>query len=179
VTPWMQTYTGRRIVLENPCNIPVELVDIAHSLSMTCRFGGHCSRFYSVAEHCVHVAEYVWSRGGDRDVQALALMHDAAEAYLGDLISPVKRLLGAKPLEDRFMLRIKEQFKLFAVRDPLVTEADQRMLASEVELLMPKPVPEDWAEFTLTPWPEARIECWTPSVAYQYFMAAAEDLGII
>jgi hypothetical protein len=83
---WLQTYTGRKFTPLEPNIEDINIFDIAHSLSNQCRFSGHCLRFYSVAEHCVHTAALVRP-----ELKLVALMHDAAEAYLVDLPTPIKR----------------------------------------------------------------------------------------
>jgi hypothetical protein len=90
MTYHITTYSGKRFSLDeaNPENI--EIVDIAHSLSMICRFNGHTQEFYSVAEHCVHMAR----RLTDRKTALYALLHDAGEAYYGDVTTPLKRIMG-------------------------------------------------------------------------------------
>jgi hypothetical protein len=65
--------------------------DVAHALSQICRYNGQCSRFYSVAEHCLLVEQVVSSYTDDVDARRWALVHDAAEAYLCDLPAPIKR----------------------------------------------------------------------------------------
>jgi hypothetical protein len=92
---WKQTYTGRVFDLLSPTPDSVCIEDIAHSLSMLCRFNGHCRLFYSVAEHSVHVWRRVRELGGTRFVQQQALLHDAAEAYTGDMASPMKLAMRA------------------------------------------------------------------------------------
>lgn len=66
------------------------LDDIANALSNICRFGGHV-RFYSVAEHCVRVSRILEEWGWDPALQRLGLFHDAAEAYIGDIVRPIKK----------------------------------------------------------------------------------------
>lgn len=81
----IQTYTGK---LVNPLALKLEdisIEDIAHSLALKCRFGGHTTRFLSVAEHSVNVSKLVsW------EYALPALLHDASEAYLPDIASPLK-----------------------------------------------------------------------------------------
>lgn len=83
--PRIRTFTGR---LVNPFAMlaaDFDIVDIAHALANTCRFGGHCPEFYSVAQHSVHVASLC-----DGEARLYGLLHDAAEAYLGDVVGPLK-----------------------------------------------------------------------------------------
>lgn len=90
--PAIRTWSGRTFNLLDPDPASVSIKDIAHALSHICRFNGHSNRFYSVAEHSVLVAHAML----DNDPQAnllTGLLHDAAEAYLGDVTSPLKQLL--------------------------------------------------------------------------------------
>lgn len=83
---WLQTFSGIQFYPYRPEPSMVRIKDIAHALSMKCRFGGHIGNFYSVAEHSVYVSQLV------PDAFKLeALLHDAAEAYIGDMVMPVKR----------------------------------------------------------------------------------------
>ena len=95
---WMQTFTGRQYWPLDPRADEVDPVDIAHHLSMICRYCGASTRFYSVAEHTLGVL-YVGLREADRRLPAFArysrlviaalLLHDAAEAYCHDLLRPI------------------------------------------------------------------------------------------
>ena len=70
------------------------LPDIVHALTQICRFGGHCKRHYSVAEHSLFVADILRSWGIPAPGQLAGLLHDAHEAYCGDMPTPIKRALG-------------------------------------------------------------------------------------
>lgn len=83
---WMQTFSGRQFWPCDPRADEVCIEDIAHALSMQCRFAGHVRKFYSVAEHCVRASWIVPDR-----FKLAALLHDAAEAYVVDLPRPIKR----------------------------------------------------------------------------------------
>ncbi len=117
----------------------VRIYDIAASLSKVCRFGGHTEKFYSVAEHCV-LASYMVPQG----ITALhALMHDASEAYLGDVSSPLKDLdamVEYKRLEKWAMGAI---YKALGIPDPTPEEgaavkvADLQLCCQEAEELLP------------------------------------------
>lgn len=91
---WMETASGRKVwpLDIRPGDVTPE--DVAHALSMTCRYGGHTRRFYSVAEHCCHLSDYAVDRG-QMGLAFDLLIHDAAEAYLGDIPRPLKSCLGA------------------------------------------------------------------------------------
>lgn len=87
----METASGREVNLLDPQPSAIYLGDIAHALSHQCRFNGHVRRGYSVAEHSVLVSRLIeHHHPHNRQLQLAGLMHDAAEAYLGDMISPVK-----------------------------------------------------------------------------------------
>ena len=101
---WIATHTGKQWYLENPRPEDVCIEDIAHGLSHVCRFGGQCRTFYSVAEHSVRMAEAITlsHENVDPKLVMLALLHDATEAYLGDIVRPLKQLLPAyKIIEKR------------------------------------------------------------------------------
>ena len=84
---WIQTYTGKKFWPLDPRPEDVDIVDIAHALSMQCRFGGHCLRFYSTAEHSVYVSHHCGSAA------LIGLLHDGSEAYLLDMLAPIKEYM--------------------------------------------------------------------------------------
>lgn len=98
----IDTHSGRAVNLANPRPSDIHLADISHAMSLLCRFGGQCSRFYSIAEHSVLVHDLVreWLPDGFSDMLLAALLHDAHEAYLGDVVSPLKHKL--QPAYDTF-----------------------------------------------------------------------------
>jgi hypothetical protein len=87
-TPGILTYTGRRVSLVTPRPEDICLQDITHSLARIGRYTGHGDHFISVAQHCVHV-----SRICPPTLARQGLLHDAAEAYVGDVSSPLKGML--------------------------------------------------------------------------------------
>lgn len=129
------THTGRLIDLVDPDPENLHIEDIATALSRICRFGGHSSAFYSVAQHSILVTALV-----PQECQKAALLHDAAEAYLGDVIKPLKVLLGAayKQLEDRFETAIYRKYgvQISSVVKAEVKQADMLMLEMEHEALI-------------------------------------------
>lgn len=103
---FMTTISGRKIVYDDLKPEMIDINDIAHALSNICRFGGHINRFYSVAQHSVHVSELV-----PKELALAALLHDASEAYLSDIVRPAKRMLPQyKDLELKFQGVFEERF---------------------------------------------------------------------
>ena len=86
----ISTYNGYAFDIYDPGSWVFDLEEIAQALSNTCRFGGHVE-FYSVAEHCMRVAEWLKSQGYSHKTQLIGLLHDAIEAYIGDIPRPIKR----------------------------------------------------------------------------------------
>jgi 5'-deoxynucleotidase YfbR-like HD superfamily hydrolase len=145
---WIQTVSGRTFRVDRPDARDVDIGDIAHSLALQNRFNGHTRCPYSVAQHSVLVSRIVEQRMGlyptpetPVNEPLLGLMHDAHEAYIGDLVSPVKKLLGDSwsGLERTCDVIIQLGFAL--KRNPnslaVVKEADQIALATEVRDLIP------------------------------------------
>lgn len=126
------TASGIQINLHNPTEDSLKIWDIAGALSLLCRFGGHVQRFYSVAQHSVLVAALA-----PADLKREALMHDAAEAYLGDVIKPLKHLIGEPYtlLEDRFETVLAQRFGLDRHALKAVKEYDLMALELEHEAL--------------------------------------------
>lgn len=160
---WIQTYTGRKFWPLEPRAEDVRVEDIAHALSMICRFGGHCKRFYSVAEHCILVSQQVGIHG---------LLHDAAEAYLLDIPSPVKVLLPEYKLaEEEVLLAIYEALGITvpsAGEEMAVKEADKRMLATEKVALHKQT--SQWA--LATPYDDVDILFLSPAHAEERWIEA-------
>jgi 5'-deoxynucleotidase YfbR-like HD superfamily hydrolase len=170
---WFHTYTGRKFYVFDPRPEDVDIVDIAHSLSLTCRFNGHTKEFYSVAQHSIHVCN-VFNRlakaeglEDSNEAHLCALLHDATEAYVGDLIRPIK--LGIpefKRIEESIWKCILERFDLTLewtrTKTPvLVKKADIILLATERRDLLPEGPGQDrltWAiEEQIEPEPDLRI----------------------
>lgn len=110
----VETFSGLFVDTQRPKPHTIRLGDIAHALANTCRFGGHCRDFYSVAQHAVFVSKRVERKGHGRKTQLAALHHDDAEAFLGDIPRPLKPLLGPRyrKLTDRMDAAIMEALDL-------------------------------------------------------------------
>jgi hypothetical protein len=139
--PWLETYTGRQIWLKEPKPEDIDLEDIAHALSQICRFGGHTRRFYSAAEHSILVSHLCSNR-----MALTGLMHDAVEAYLVDLPSPVKSLCpDYVALEEAWQRIMAERWQLPLAPIPdEVKDADKMALYHESIDLMAPGMREQW-----------------------------------
>ncbi|BBE51168.1 hypothetical protein OYT1_ch1621 [Ferriphaselus amnicola] len=181
--------SGNYFDLINPRRCDIEIEDIAHALAHTCRFGGHTRKFYSVAQHSVLVSKHLYQMslekntfedtGGvtRRGLCLSGLLHDAAEAFIGDIPAPLKRLLpDYQQIEQRVEQAI---FPVFGMLYPLpaaVKHADLRLLATERRDLMPEH-DEAWECLRgIEPLPDS-IDPWIPQVAFVRFMERYEELG--
>lgn len=128
----MHLYSGRTYYPCDPHPDEIEIEDIAHALSNICRFSGHSLRFLSVAEHSYHCSLIV-----PQEHALEALLHDSAEAYLGDVIRPLKLLSEFaafyKPLEVQNERAIAERFGLNYPWPASVKRADEAMVALELQ----------------------------------------------
>lgn len=133
---WVQTAYGY-FYPENPRPEDVRVSEIAHALGMLCRFNGHCLIFYSVAEHCCHIYDALLEAGHDHEEAGWGLFHDAAEAYIGDLIRPMK---AAFPVyydwENRLLGAVAEKLHLPREMPEIVKEFDTRILRDERDQIL-------------------------------------------
>lgn len=164
---WVQTFTGKKFWPLDPRPEEIDIIDIAHALSMKCRFNGHCTDFYSVAEHSVLV-----SANSPRVYQLKSLLHDGAEAYLPDIPSPIKHYInGFDTIEFNVMETIRLHFNLTFPMDPLkVKLIDKRMLATEEKQIMSDP-PEEWQLTSkYEPIKNVKIKCLSSIDAFNTFI---------
>lgn len=177
--PFDAKWTGTAYVsCLNPHPATIHLEDIAAGLARTCRWGGHCDRFYSVAQHSLHCLRLAREMKLSRAEQKSALMHDAAEAYLGDMPSPYKSCLpDYQAMEDRFTAVIAKRFQLPRVLTPAVKKIDLIAMATEKRDLM-KSCPDEWAILDgITPHPD-RIRTGGKTWVATHFLNAANAMGI-
>lgn len=159
---FIQLYSGKSMYFLEPKEEDIDIFDIAHTLSLLCRYGGHCREFYSVAQHSVHCAEQA-----SPENKLEALLHDATEAYLVDMPRPIKQVLpGYKDIERNLDIVIRKKFDLPDVMTPEVHYIDNAVLATEKRDLM-QPSERPWAD--LPPPYEFKITPWTPEVARETF----------
>jgi len=132
---WFQTFTGREFYIMDPRESEINIVDIAHALSHMCRYNGHCQLFHSVAAHSILV-----SRACKPENALWGLLHDASEAYTGDMVSPLKRYMPQfQAVEDKLMSVICSKFGLPQGMPEDVRYADLVVLATEFRDLMVRP----------------------------------------
>lgn len=168
---WIQTYSGHKFYPLNPQLESICIEDIAHALSLQCRFTGHCKFHYSVAQHSVLVS-YLCN---DED-KLHGLLHDASEAYIADVSSPIKRLpqlSGYKLIEEKIQKTIYNKFGLTKMEPPSVKQADLLMLGIEAQSLL-NSIHPDW-KFPIKP-PPFGIMSLTPIEAEDLFLERFREL---
>ena len=178
---WQRMLSGRRLDLLDPSPLDVEIADIAHGLARVARWNGQTSgaHIFSVAQHTLLVEAVMRAETPriDARLRLAALLHDAPEYVIGDMISPFKAVLGGdyKVVEKRLLSAIHIRFGLPAVLDDDITQqiknADRGAAYLEATMLagfaeaearrlfgrdpgLPASVREDY----LTPWSAAKAE---------------------
>lgn len=156
----IRTFSGQYVNVfnTNPDSILIE--DIAHALSNQCRFGGHLSEFYSVAQHSILCSQRV-----SDEYKLQALLHDASEAYILDMPRPIKQKLNDyKEIEDKLMLLIAKKFGFKYPLEKPVKQSDEEMLHLEWDCLVIKSQSVD------------SLICWSAAYAKYKFMEAYTEL---
>lgn len=169
--PDILTQSGKYFDFINPESNEFSIIDIAHALSHVCRFAGHTREFYSVAQHSVLVSHIVAP-----EHQLAGLLHDAAEAFIGDITRPLKTLLPAyKEIEARVETVIFTRFGLAPTLPAEVKRADIILLATEQRDLMP-PHDDEWASIAGVPRLMQEIVPMSPSMAKRCFLRRYEEI---
>jgi hypothetical protein len=165
---FMQTFSKKIVYPLDPKEEEICIEDIAHALSMLCRFTGHSNYFYSVCEHSLLVASLL-----PDDLKLTGLLHDATEAYINDLSRPLKKSLPEyKEIELRLQEVIARKFNLVYPFPELIKEVDDAVLMAEQIVMMGEQV---------QPWPEqvapafVPIRCYQPATAELLFLKAYYD----
>lgn len=169
---WIQTARGEKFDFLNPVRAYHE--DVAHALSHICRYNGHTRRFYSVAEHSYWVSLYVPQR-----YALIGLLHDAHEAYVGDITTPLKRLIpDYKAMEQRAWECVAESFGIPVEVPQEVKDIDLRIVQNERKGLLGV-APEPWVDLieNAEPLPNLQLEFWDPETARKKFMERFIRLG--
>lgn len=171
--PAIQTFSGRRYYIKDPRPDEIHIEDIAGPLSRICRFSGHCHRFYSVAQHCVMASAVALEGPGGIEMARTMLLHDAQEAYLGDVTRPLKQLLpDYRRYEDLAWHAIWSRFDLDPETFDGIKEIDNYMLGLEKATLLPNS--DEW--FGIPDMPNAKLNTLTPKAAELQFMTMFYEL---
>lgn len=134
------TYTKKQFWPTKAKEEDVDIIDVAHALSMLCRANGHSTHFYSVGQHSVYCGLEAKNRGLSKRIQLACLLHDASEAYISDITRPVKRLLSEYlVIEEKLQNTIFKKYKLHDLTDEenaMVKEIDDALLNYELKNLL-------------------------------------------
>ena len=129
---WIRTYSGKKFYVFNPKQKDIVIEDIAHSLSLMCRFTGHTEELYSVGQHSLLVMELC----PDED-KLEGLTHDFPEAYITDIATPVKRKMpNYKEWENNLHVAIAKKFHLRFPMPKIIKEIDHEVFNMEWAYLM-------------------------------------------
>jgi hypothetical protein len=170
VGPTIMLSSGAVFDFLDPWSSDFTIEDIAHGLSLICRYAGQCRAFYSVAEHSLHVSEVA------RGFELPALMHDAAEAFVGDITRPLKQLVPEfKSIEAEVERAILARFGMSERIPRQVKEADLRVLAAEQAQIMP-PGTDSWARVEGVEPAPILVEHLAPPEARRRFLARFNQL---
>lgn len=164
----IQTFTGNQFWPMDPREDEIRIEDIAHSLSLQCRYAGHVKKFYSVAQHSVMVAMIVPVQDA-----LWGLMHDASEAYLVDLPAPIKQAsrLGEeyRRIESKIMWTVAVRFRMDPIEPSSIKTADMRLRTTEMRDLMGCAAYSSGI-YPALPW---RIDPWSPERSEAEFLSMA------
>lgn len=166
----IMTSSGRLFPILEPHSYQFSLEEIGWALSGICRFTAQCREHYSVAQHSIHVANLL-----PPHLRFAGLMHDASEAYLGDVSQPLKQLLPEyKAIERRVELAIGVQY-MVDMFNPTVKTADVHALAVERKVLMPVGH-DDWWPTVSPELPVLPVNPWPREYAFNEWMDAVRSI---
>lgn len=170
---------GHYVDLASPDPETIEIRSIAAALSKTCRFGGHCPRFYTVAEHCVHAVGLAMQDRITKDALRAILLHDATEAYVGDVVKPLKAMLPEyQVIESNIEQAVSARFGIdFGHYSHLIKRYDRLMLKAEKIQMWPEDR-EEWFGFAGLEHRPVVFQYWSPPFAEEEFLNVAANLGL-
>lgn len=183
---WFETFTGRKFYFNIGAQHNVYLPDIAHALAFTCRYNGHVRKHYSVAEHTALLAHYVffnssdrWPDRRERARNALTMLHhDDAEAYIGDMVRPLKQLFPKfREVEASIDRQIATEFGVEYPHPAWVKELDTRILQDERAQCL-SASGNEWATDSLVPL-GVTISFWPGAIAEQIFLRAHDTYAAL
>lgn len=172
---YIGTYTGKQFFLLEPRPEDIDIVDIAHGLAMQCRWTGQCKFHYSIAQH-----SYYCSLLGPKEESFDRLMHDATEAYIGDMNRPLKHYTEAgvayRRQEAILQKAIAERFGFSVIEPESVKLADNSMLYVEKNQLLNLKFgeAENWERYDENN--GIIIDRWQPEEAEELFLRKFNEL---
>lgn len=171
---------GHYVDLLNPDPATIDIRSIAAGLSKICRFGGQCPRFYSVAEHCLQATKLAMKDGCSVEALRAVLLHDAAEAYIGDMVKPLKVMIPEYHLaESRMEAAISKAFNVdFEAFGDVIKKYDRAMLKAEKTAMWPEDK-EVWAGFSEIEDRRVNLCYYDCGLANWYYIEWAEELGLV
>lgn len=178
---WIQTYTGRSVDYKSMTQDDICIEDIAHALSMECRYGGHTAWHYSVAQHSVHVYDELVRLSHGDEACKQGLMHDAPEAYIKDIMRPLKPHLGKeyKELNDAIWFVIAFKYGISKAIHPSVKHIDLCICLTEKKFLLGQGA-KDWELSNQFQPLEIDIPEWSPSRAKSEFLKRfRQEFGVL
>lgn len=166
---FISTYSGAEFYVQE-CNIEdIPIEDIAHALSLNCRFNGHVKKFYSVAEHSVLVSHLVSPKNA-----LWGLMHDVTEAFVPDVPRPFKELItGFNEFEQSLSVKMARHFGLPEQMPDDVMYIDKNVVADEARQLFLSP--PDWVSFYDSVY-DGVVEGLPPEEAEELFLLRFREL---
>lgn len=186
--PWTVTYSGRKFHFFGGDQDEIDINDIAHSLSLNCRFNGHVKHFYSVAQHSLIIGKQILKETGKPSWAMAGLLHDASEAYLPDMPRPIKGYLSEfLDLEDAVLGRIFRRFdlpdltmptqehlplaELIKLHDNRAVVTEKRDILTEDSRLVPWAIQDKYEPY------EDRIIPETPKNIWRQFLQFFREMG--
>jgi len=179
---YVGTFTGKRVSVLDPQVEDINILDIAHALSMSNRFNGHTKRPYTILQHSLATMHRLRDLEYSLTIQLVGLLHDAAEAYLGDIVSPVKQYLTEfQVIEDRMLRTILSKAGLMippgSILPVAVIQADSEMLISEIHHYMTEETLRNCFPAFLDTKPYHSAKYQFPANSVDTFLSEYYDLG--
>lgn len=178
---WLETRSGKKFNFLNPDPATIDIQDIAHGLAKTCRFGGQCRVFYSVAEHSVLLMRHAEQKNKRGDLTLtpqdlmVALLHDASEAYMGDVVRPLKQHLpDFMAIESKIIEVIYRKYNLPPGMPDWLRDMDTRITLDEKNQIMSRSG-NAWSIDELQPLGVV-MPLWSPEDAAKRFIQEFERL---
>ncbi|MDD6466847.1 MAG: phosphohydrolase [Erysipelotrichaceae bacterium] len=170
----MNTYTGKQFSVFHPEIERIDICDIAHALSLLCRGNGHVKHFYSVGQHCINCALLAKARGYSIPVQFACLLHDASEAYMSDVIRPIKKELPLyQEIEEHLLEVIFQRYGIAEyINHSQVKEIDDDLCNYDLKhLIGVKGIETKELEY------EPDLTCYAPNVIEERYLALFQQLN--